>query len=105
GGGGGPPLGVVVLRGIGANSIRTTGITNQMPGKQKVQRMFHSDRGMHVEFENASTAKDFYDDVIRQSGWNEVTAERSIQLDNTFVIFTASKLKAQQAAGQLSAAP
>ncbi|EKU97073.1 hypothetical protein Lepto7375DRAFT_0943 [Leptolyngbya sp. PCC 7375] len=70
-----------------------------MPGKKKVQRMFHSDRGMQLEFENPLEAKDFYDDVIHKSGWSETTVERSIQLDNTFVIFTASKLKAQQIAG------
>ena len=60
--------------------------------------MFRSNLGMHVEFENSSEAKDFYDDFLLKSGWDAMTVERSIQLDHAFVIFTAPKWRTQQVA-------
>ena len=68
-------------------------LNSRMSGEKNVHRIFHSDRGIQVEFDTSVDAEDFYNDVIEKSGWNTQTVERSIQLEGVFVIFTSSKLK------------
>ena len=64
-----------------------------MPGKKTVLRGFFSTRGWQLEFCNQTDAKEFFDDVVKNSRWDEETVKRSIELDGAFVIFIASQMK------------
>lgn len=61
------------------------------------ENMFFSTRGWHMEFRDASTAKDFYDRILYFSGWGKRKPERQpVMLEGTQVVFKLSRRKGKK---------